>query len=84
MATHQSAGPPSGNAALRPESIPDALKSRPRWVLWRLDIRDGKTTKPPYQASGALASVDDPTTWTDFDTALAAYQAGGFSGLASC
>ena len=66
---------------LQPASIPDALKSRPRWVLWRLDIRDGKTTKPPYQASGALASVDDPSTWTDFNTALAAYQAGGFSGL---
>lgn len=66
---------------LHPEFIPDTLKSRPRWVLWRLEVRDGETTKRPYQTSGERAKVNDPTTWTDFDTALAAYLVGGYSGL---
>ena len=68
-------------ATLYPESIPPALKAIPRWLLWKLETRDGKPTKTPYQVSGALAKVNDPATWTDFDTALAAYQRGGWSGL---
>ena len=71
----------SGNAALRPESIPAELRSIPRWLLWKLENRNAKPTKTPYQTSGALAKVNDPTTWTDFDSALTAYQRGGWSGV---
>lgn len=81
MATNQSAVPPSGNGPLFPENIPHELKTRDRWLLWKLEQRAGKPTKTPYQVSGALAKVNDPSTWTDFDTALAAYQRGGWSGL---
>ena len=63
------------------EGIPTALKAIPQWVLWKLEDRNGKTTKTPYQAHGALAKVNDPTTWTTYAKALAAYQAGGFSGM---
>lgn len=63
------------------EGIPTALKAIPQWVLWKLEDRNGKTTKTPYQAHGALAKVNDPTTWTTYAKALAAYQAGGFSGI---
>ncbi len=66
---------------VNPAGIPAELKIIPRWLLWRLEERDGKPTKPPYQANGKPASVDDPATWTSFDEALAAYQAGGFSGV---
>lgn len=71
----------AARVALRPESIPAELKIIPRWLLWRLETRDGKPTKTPYQVSGALAKVNDPTTWTDFDTALSTYLKGGYSGL---
>ncbi|CAG0976244.1 hypothetical protein GEOBC_01554 [Geobacteraceae bacterium] len=63
------------------ESIPAELKAIPRWLLWRLEDRNGKPSKMPYQADGRPAKVNDPTTWTDFNTALAAYLAGGWSGL---
>lgn len=68
-------------ATLDPATIPQALKSIPRWVLWKLEARDGKPTKTPYQVNGRMAKVNDPLTWTRFDSALAAYQTGGYDGL---
>jgi len=35
----------------------------PRWVAWRNEMRDGKTTKVPYSPSGGPAKADDPLTW---------------------
>lgn len=64
-----------------PDTIPAELKAIPQWVLWRLEERDGKPTKTPYQVNGRMAKVNDPLTWTRFDSALATYQAGGYDGL---
>jgi primase-polymerase (primpol)-like protein len=72
---------PFGKPELHPESIPAELKAIPRWLLWRLEDRAGKPAKVPYQADGRPAKVNDPATWTTFETALAAYLAGGWSGL---
>lgn len=77
----QESATPGGNGPLHPESIPAELKAIPRWLLWKLEQRAGKPTKTPYQACGTLAKVNDPSTWTDFDSALAAYLKGGFSGI---
>jgi primase-polymerase (primpol)-like protein len=57
-----------------------------RWVIWRFEIRKGKTTKPPYQARHPTrhARSNDPATWADFATALAAYQAGKADGIGLC
>ena len=66
---------------LNPDGIPGELKAIPRWLLWRLEDRAGKPTKTPYQVSGALAKVNDPATWSDFDTILTAYLRGGWSGI---
>ena len=71
----------SGNSPLHPESIPAELKAIPRWLLWKLETRAGKPTKTPYQVSGALAKVNDPATWSDFDTILTAYLRSGWSGI---
>jgi len=55
------------------DSIPPELTSRPRWVM-----RQGKI---PKLRSGAGASSTDPKTWTTFENAKTAYQAGGFDGV---
>ncbi len=39
------------------------LKLQKRWVLWKLEKRDGKDTKVPYQSNGAHAASDNPATW---------------------
>jgi hypothetical protein len=54
------------------ENIPIELQSRPQWVMWRYETRDGKRTKPPRQVNGDHARVNDPSTWTDFNTACGA------------
>lgn len=54
-----------------PENIPGELKARNQWVVWRAENRSGKPGKIPYNsASGAPAKVNDPSTWTDFETAV--------------
>ena len=57
--------------------FPLSLQQERRWVVARLEERDGRTTKVPYQASdpSRRASSTDPTTWTDFATARAAVAA---------
>jgi hypothetical protein len=48
--------------------IPDELKAYPQWVLWRSVAKpDGSYTKLPYcAASGGMASVTDPKTWSTY------------------
>lgn len=61
--------------------VPEALKSTPRWVCWRAEHRPGGETKIPYRPGGGRASVTDPSTWSSFGAALAAYRRGGFTGV---
>jgi hypothetical protein len=64
------------------ENSPDVLKHRPQWLVWRLEERDEKPTKVPYDAkTGRRGKSNDPSTWADFDTALSAYRSGGYSGV---
>ncbi len=58
------------------DNIPDELKSRSQWLLWRLETRAGQTTKVPYQPDGCKAAVDKPATWIDYETAKTAYLKG--------
>jgi len=54
--------------ALRP------LLVRPQWAIWRLEWTGNRWTKPPFQACNPQrhASIADPSTWTDYATAVAA------------
>jgi len=54
------------------ENIPSELKARPQWVNWRLEKRNGKMTKPPYQPYGQLAATDNPETWNSFPSVMTA------------
>lgn len=65
-----------------PAGVPDAMKSAPRWVLWRYELRGEKWTKVPRRVDGGNASSTDSTTWAAYGVALAAYNAdGGCDGL---
>jgi hypothetical protein len=44
----------------------EELKAQRRWVLWRLEKRDGKDTKVPYQTNGAHAAANRPATWATY------------------
>lgn len=58
-----------------PDAIPAVLRRTPQWVCWRVDERDGTPTKVPVApATGGYASVADPGTWTDYETAVAAWR----------
>lgn len=60
------------------EYIPDELKERPQWVLWK---PCGNSSKMPFQVSGNPAKSNDPSTWTTFGEVLAAYDRGGYIGI---
>jgi len=79
--------------AVMPDNIPAELKALPNWVVWRYTWKPdkkrkdgsgelGEWDKPPFDATaGTLAKTNDASTWSDFDTALAAYRTRGWDGL---
>lgn len=53
--------------------VPRELKEEPRWVCWRRETRNGKSTKLPVDAhTGRMAKSTDPATWAPFEEAVAA------------
>ena len=73
--------PTDHRTSLRPQEIPSELKQRRQWVLWRYELRHGKWSKVPKTPGGHNASTANPSTWSDFDTVIAAYERGGFDGI---
>ncbi len=64
------------------EVIPDELKERRQWVVWKLEMRDGKPTKIPYTPSTSRkGSSTDLMTWETFPEALGAFEAGRYDGV---
>ena len=63
--------------------IPQELKALPNWVVWRIENREGKPTKVPYNAAHPKqnAKANVPTTWGTYDEAVKAYEAGSFTGV---
>jgi hypothetical protein len=60
------------------------LIERSQFCVWRwIQKPDGSWQKPPFMATqpGRHASTNDPDTWTDYATALAAVQAGHADGI---
>ena len=63
-------------------NIPDALKQSASFCVWKLEKRSGRPTKVPYNPkTGAMAKTNDPSTFTDFNTAMKAYAIGGWDGI---
>src|SRR5215208_7969845 len=66
------------------ENIPEELRQRPQWVVWKLEKRPGddKPTKIPYIAGGVgRAKSTDLMTWRTFEEALQALGTGRYSGV---
>jgi len=64
------------------QNIPDELKEKKRWLVWKWEHRNDKWTKPPYNpATGDPASVTNPSHWSDFETALFAHKYGDWDGI---
>jgi putative DNA primase/helicase len=66
--------------SLMAENIPEELKGRPQWVVWK--AVGGKPDKVPYSArTGRRASSTDLLTWSSFEEALEAYESGQYAGV---
>ncbi len=76
---------PTVAISLDPEPIPEVLKQRDQWVLWRYDFvkKDHRWQKVPYQINGRWkASSSNPKTWSSFESAVNAYNSSsGFDGI---
>jgi primase-polymerase (primpol)-like protein len=65
-----------------PDGIDDDLKGLPQWVVWRIEVRNAKPTKPPLRADGpGYARTDDRTTWATFGAAYATYRTRDLAGV---
>ncbi len=63
-------------------NIPDALKQSASFCVWKLEKRSGRPTKVPYNPrTGNMAKTNDPSTFTDFNTAMKSYAIGGWDGI---
>lgn len=64
------------------DGIPEELKSRRQWVLWRAVYNSdtSKFDKLPFQVDGSPASSTDLATWNDFETVLQIYNEGDSKG----
>jgi hypothetical protein len=55
------------------QNIPNELRVRNNFVVWRNEIRDGEKTKVPYDAKSngnhIRAKSNDPATWASFEEA---------------
>lgn len=71
-----------GVLSVRPEGIPDELKTYRAWVLWKRARVGDKWTKRPHDVhTGSRASSTDSRTWASFDEVMGAYGAGGYDGI---
>lgn len=65
-------------------SIPETLKPYKQFVVWKLVPQPDKKkpTKVPFDANtGGYASVSNPITWSDYDTACRMFSTGEYNGL---
>lgn len=62
--------------SVQPDAVPESLVARDQWVLWGLEKRKDKWTKPPFQvtAPDTYAKSNDHTTWAGFEKAVTAAQ----------
>ncbi len=57
------------------DGIPQELKDRPQWIVWRYELRGDKWTKVPYvpHTANTKARSNAPSTWRSFHSTYACY-----------
>jgi len=50
--------------------VPQTLRDKAQWVLWKYLERDGKQTKVPFMPSGNFAKSTSPETWSTIGSCL--------------
>jgi putative DNA primase/helicase len=64
------------------ENIPEEMRRRRQWVVWKLERRGDDLTKVPYIAGGVgKASSTDSDTWRTFEEALDTLGSGRYAGV---
>lgn len=58
------------------ETIPQEVRERGLWCLWRREQRGENITKVPYQTNGDKAKSSAPETFTSFDEVVKTYTIG--------
>lgn len=61
------------------EKLPQELKERGAFCLWKYEERDGSRTKVPYQTNGLRADSANKATFTDY--AIAIRHRAGYDGI---
>src|SRR5215217_46815 len=78
LTTQKAGGVTKGNL----DCLPEELRQRHQWVVWKLEERDGKLTKVPYIAGGGgKASSTDSLTWRSFEEVVQALETGRYNGI---
>ena len=63
-------------------NIPQELKQNASFCVWKMEKRNGKPTKVPYNPNtGAMAKTNEASTFSDFASAMKAYAMGGWDGI---
>lgn len=63
-------------------NVPEQLKVFPRWVTYKIEHKDGRKTKIPYNPNtGERAKAGQPQTWGRFEEAVAALNTGKYDGI---
>src|SRR5215204_1527510 len=58
------------------------MRDLKQWLCWRIEDRDGKPTKVPYDPStGEKAESTNPKTWTSYEKARGACRDHGYEGI---
>ena len=64
------------------DDIPAQLIERDQWVLWSMEKRAGKWTKPPISIhTHGMAKSNAPATWATFEKVRPAVSSGAYAGL---
>ena len=63
-------------------NIPQELKQNAAFCVWKLEKRNGKPTKVPYNpVTGQMARTNEPNSFATFGEAMKVYAMGGYDGI---
>lgn len=61
--------------------VPAELQAINSWCLWKLEQKNGRQTKVPYQVNGRWASTADSSTWNSLQTCWNTFRSGSYNGV---